>query len=334
MTDFLKTLFRTDIRPFLRDLAPIWTMLLYAAAFCAFILFVSFFLCWGTERLQARMEMRRSLSIKQLFCRLCVRLLKCPAVPEQAQKILFVSAPMFSFVFSLFFFFFMPVGSKYLPHPDVGMLYFLFAASGGVYAFIIGGWSSASRFSFFGALRFVAQSLACQPILALVVVTILMTAGGSDLQSVMRAQQYVWFIVPHFPLFILYILSVAMMLAQAPFGSPKSDLELAGGIYSEYSGALYVLFLISENILLLLCAVMGSFLFLGGTMPFFGLDYPEAVLMMKTLFLLFVFTLIKETLPSWRTDKIMHIGFKICLPFALVWLTVTAGTLYFIQGAE
>lgn len=333
MTDFLRTLFRTDIRPFLRDLAPIGTMLIHAAAFCVFILLVSFFFCWGKEKIRARMEMRRSVSMKQLFCRLCVRFLKYPAIPEQAQKTLFVLAPLFAFVFSLFFFFFMPVGSKYLPHPDVSMLYFLFAASGGVYAFIIGGWSSASRFSFFGALRFVAQSLACQPILALVVVTILMTAGGSDLQAVMRAQRHVWFVVPHFPLFILYILSVTMMLAQAPFGSPKSDLELAGGIYSEYSGALYVLFLISENVLLLLCAVMGSFLFLGGTMPLFGMDYPETVLMVKTVFLLFVFLLIKETLPSWRTDKIMHISFKICLPFALVWLTVTAGALYFVQGA-
>lgn len=328
MNTFIKALFQTDIKPFLHDLAPIGTMLWQAGVFCAIILLIGFAVYWGREEVQAEIEMRRPASMKRIFCRICAGLLKPPVVPRQAQKTLFAASPLFAFVISLFFFFFIPVSDKYFMHPDVSLQYFLFAASGGVYAFITGGWSSASRFSFFGAVRLIAQSLACQPVLAVVFVTILMTAGGSDLQTVMRAQQGMWFIVPHFPLFVLYVISVEMMLAQAPFGAPKSDRELSGGIYSEYSGALRVLFLIAENILMLLCATVGSILFLGGTMPVFDIGSPEAWLMMKTFFLLFVLTLIRSTLPNWRTESVVNMSYKICLPFALVWLTLTAGVLY------
>ena len=331
MTDFLKALLYREIAPFLHDLAPIGKMLLHWAFFCAFILLICFAMCWGREKLLAGMEMRRSGSVKRLFCRIVVRLLKRPAVPERTQKILFICAPLFAFVFSLFFFFFIPVGSKYFLHPDFNMLYFLFAASCGVYAFIVGGWNSGSRFSFFGAVRLIAQSLACQSVLTVVVVTILMTAGGTDLKTIIQAQRHVWFIVFHFPLFVLYLLATAMMLVQAPFGSPKSNLELAGGIYAEYSGALYALFLVAENILLLLCAAVGSVLFLGGTMPLFGAE-SEIWLVVKTVLVLFVLILIRKTLPSWRTDKIVNVSFKVYLPFAFVWLTATAGVLCFIHG--
>lgn len=334
MTDFFITLLQKEIAPFLHDLAPIGTMLLRGVFFCAFILIAGFIVGWGREKLQARIRMRRSLSLKRMFCRFCVRMLKRSAVPDRAQKTLFVAAPLFAFVFSLFFFFFMPVNSKYFLQNDFSFLYFLFTASCGVYAFIVGGWSSGSRYSFFGAIRLIAQSLACQPVLTVVVVTILMTAGGTDMQTVIRAQKHLWFIVPHFPLFILYLLSTSMMLAQAPFGSPKSNRELSGGIYSEYGGALYALFLISENVLTLLCAVVGSILFLGGTEPLFGVERQEVWLAAKTAGILFVLMLMKECLPDWRTDRIIDISFKKYLPFSLAWLTVTASVLYCFQGGR
>ena len=334
MTDFFKTLLQTDIKPFLHDLAPVGTMLLHAFLFFGFILVLSFLADWGRELLQAGMEMRRPPSLKRRFCRLCVLMLKRPSVPDQAQKILFMASPLFALVFALFLAFFMPIGRINL-YRDFSLLYFLFAASCGIYTFIAGGWSSASRFGFFGAVRLIAQSLACQPVLAVVVVTVLMTAGGSDLFSVIQAQRRVWFAVPHFPLFVLYLLCSAMMLAQAPFGAPKSVRELAGGIYAEYSGALYALFLIAENILLLLCSSVGSILFLGGTLPLFGKDILSPVfwLAIKTIFLIFVLTLMRCAMPSWRTDKVMNISFKLFLPFSLAWLTLTAGFLYCIQGA-
>ncbi|MBR1778458.1 MAG: NADH-quinone oxidoreductase subunit H [Alphaproteobacteria bacterium] len=332
MTEFLKALLQTEIKPFLHDLAPVGSMLLHAFIFFIFILVFGFLANWGQEVLRARLEMRRALSVKRLFCRMCALMLKQPAVPDAAQKILFRAAPLFALVFALFFFFFMPFGAGNL-HQDFSLLYFLFVSSCGVYAFIAGGWSSASRYGFFGAVRLIAQSLACQPLLAVVVVTILMTAGGSDLPSIMSAQRHLWFIVPHFPMFVLYLLASGMMLAWAPFGAPKSERELAGGIYAEYSGALYALFLMAENILLLLCSVVGSVLFLGGTMPLFDEDFlsPSVWLVLKTAFLMFVLTLMRCALPSWRTDKVMNVSFKLCLPFALIWLTLTAGVLCFMQ---
>ena len=332
MNGFIKALFQTDIKPFLHELAPIGTMLWQAVVFCAIILLTGFVVYWGKEEVRAEMEMRRPISMKRIFCRICAGFLKVPLIPRQAQKTVFITAPLFAFVFSLFFFFFIPVSEKYFMHPDVSLLYFLFAASGGIYAFIMGGWSSSSRFGFFGAVRLIAQSLACQPVLAVVFVTILMTAGGSDLQTVMRAQKGLWFIVPHFPLFVLYVMAVDMMLAQAPFGAPKSDRELGGGIYSEYSGALHVLFLFAENILMLLCATVGSILFLGGTLPLFDAGTPEAWLMIKTFLLLFVLTLVRGTFPSWRAENVVNMSFKVCLPFSLAWLTVTAIVLYRIHA--
>ncbi len=333
MNDFFKSLVETEIRPFLHELAPAGGMLLHAFLYCAVILAAALLVCRAQEMLRARIEMRPGRSVVGLLRRACVMLLKQPAVPEHAQKTLFVAAPLFAFVFALFFFFFLPVNQEYFLHPDFSLLYLLFAASCGTYAFITGGWSSATRFSFFGAVRMIAQSLSCQSVLAVVVMTILMTAGAPDLYSVVRAQRKIWFIVPHFPLFVLYLLSAAMMLGQAPFDAPKSKRELAGGVCAEYGGSLYLLFRVCENILLLLCAALGSVLFLGGTMPLFGGTFlPPAVwLLFKTCLLLFILTLMKYVLPGWRTDRLMNMCFKTFLPFALVWLTATAGILYFMQ---
>lgn len=333
MNDFLNSLIETEIRPFLHELAPAGSMMLHAFLYCAVILAAGLLVWQGQEMLRARIEMRPGRSVIRRLRQICVMLLKQPAVPEHAQKTLFVAVPLFAFVFSLFFFFFLPVNQEYFLHPDFSLLYLLFVASCGTYAFITGGWSSATRFSFFGAVRMIAQSLCCQSILTVVVMTILMTAGAPDLYSVIRAQRKIWFVAPHFPLFVLYLLSVAMLLGQAPFEAPKSKRELAGGVCAEYSGGLYLLFLACENILLLLCAALGSVLFLGGTMPLFGPAGlpPFAWLAIKTCLLLFILTLMKYVLPSWRTDRLMNMCFKVFLPFALVWLAGTAGILYFMQ---
>ncbi len=335
MKNFIKTLFEVDIRPFLNELLPAGSLLLQAFLFCFFVLLSSLCVVWAKERVAARIEMRDAKSMKQIVCRFLVLLLKRPAIPECAQKTLFVAAPLFAFVFALFFFFFLPVNRQYYLHSDFGLLYLLFASSCVSYAFIVGGWSSSTRFSFFGSMRLIAQSLCCQPVLALVIMTILMTAGASDLENVVLAQKNIWFIVPHFPLFVLYLLCVAMLLGQAPFESAKSKKELASGIYAEYSGSLYLLFLLAEDILLLLGGIVGSILFLGGTMPFGSANGWGAFvcLTLKTLLVIFILTLIKYAFPNWRTDKLLQMTFKLFVPFALLWLIMTAGALYFMQGA-
>ena len=333
MNDFFASLMENEITPFLHELLPAGGMMLRACLYCVVILAAAFCVFWGKEKIRAGIEMRPGKSALSLFRRICSTALKIPAVPETAQKVLFVAAPLFAFVFSLFFFFFLPVNKGYFLHPDFSLLYLLFAASCGTYAFIAGGWSSTTRFSFFAAVRMIAQSLCCQSVLAVVVMTILMTAGAPDLYSVIKAQRKIWFVVPHFPLFVLYMLSVAMLLGLAPFKGPKSERELAGGIYAEYGGSLYLLFIAGENILLLLCAALGSVLFLGGTIPLFETAVLPAFvwLLLKTGLLVFVFILMDCTLPCYRTDRLMNVCFKVFLPFALVWLAVTAGYLYLLQ---
>lgn len=333
MKEFFLSLIETEVYPFLYELAPIGNVMLRVFLYCCVILLAGLLTFWEQEFVRARIEIRSTRSVFRLFKQTCMLLLKQTYVPEHAQKRLFVAAPLFAFVFSLFFFFFLPINQKYFLHPDFSLLYLLFAGSCGTYAFITGGWSGATRFSFFGAVRMIAQSLACQSILAVVVMTILMTAGASDLYSVIRAQRKIWFVLPHFPLFVLYLWSSAMLLGQAPFEAPKSKRELAGGVYAEYGGSLYLLFLISENILMLLCAALGSILFLGGTNPLFATAVipPALWLLLKTVVFLFVLTLMKYVLPSWRTDKLMNMCFKSFLPFALIWLAITASVLYFMQ---
>lgn len=333
MKGFFETLLKTEIYPFLIELAPIGHMLLQAFLFCTGILIAGFAVFWLNEKIVAGIEMRPSKSMKRILKQMLTMFLKMPCVPDHAQKTLFVAAPLFAFVFAMFFFFFLPIDKKYFMHPDFSLLYLLFASSCCMYAVITGGWSSATRFSFFGAVRMIAQSLSCQSVLAVIVMTILMTAGASDLYSVIRAQRNIWFVLPHFPLFVLYLLSVALLLGQAPFQSAKSKRELAGGVYAEYGGGLYALFLICENILLLLFAALGSVLFFAGTMPLFGIEKipPLAWLILKTFFLVFVLALMKYTLPSWRTDKVIVRCFKIYMPFALSWLSLTACVLYMIQ---
>ncbi len=335
MNSFLP-LFPQNIEPFITGLLPMMKLCLNAFLFCLFLLVAEFFIAVLEEKILAKIEMRKDLSIKHLFCKRIVLLFKLSSCPKQGQKILFVLAPMFALIFSLFFFFFLPVGKTYLLHPEYSLLYLLFASSVGMYCFITGGWASGTRFSFFGAIRMIAQSLTCQPLFALIIIIISMSAGASDLYSVVEAQKKVWFIFPHFPLFVLYMLSCLMLLSFPPFGSPKAKRELAGGIFAEYSGALYLLFLIAQNLFLILCCALGSLLFLGAGLPFLkGIDFglsPLVLFLFKTLFLVFLFTLVKASFPNWKIDYVINKSFQIFIPFAFLWFVATACFLFLFSG--
>lgn len=318
---------------FLRELIPAAVFSARAFGWCVLILTAALIMRWGREKIKAAVEMRPSRGLVQICRQACVTALKKNAVPQRARKKLYVAAPLFALVFALFFFFVLPVNGRESPHYDFGLLYLTFVASCTTYAFIAGGWSGATRYGFFGAVRLIAQSLACQLILAAVFVTVLMSAGTGDLYRIIQAQAGAWFAFVHFPLFVLYLLCVAMLTAQAPFGAPKSERDLAGGVYAEYGGFPYLLFLMGEDVLTLLCAVSGAVLFLGGTLPVFGIGGVPAVVWLggKTAAVVFVLTLMQTALPAWRTDRLMNMCFKAFLPLALAWLAGTAVVLYFMR---
>lgn len=326
--------FFADAELFFKEFVPLGTMMSHAFVYSLSVLLASLGAFWLEERIQAHVRMRPPRPLKQTAAQIVSLLLKRPRYPASGQKSVFILSPVLACLLGLFFFFFLPVDGFYFLRPDFSLLYLLFASSLGMYAFIMGGWSSGTRFSFFGAIRLTAQTISCQAVLAFVVMTILMTAGDSNLIAVMQAQKGLWFAVPHFPLFVLYLLCCAMILAQAPFGAPKSERELAGGIYAEYSGALYLLFLAAEKIFQLLFAAAGAVLFLGGSLSAAGITFipPFVWLLLKTAFILFILTVLKTALPVYKTDKVMQLSFKFYLPFSLIWMIATAGVLLFIQG--
>lgn len=326
--------FLADAELFLKDFVPLGTMMSRAFIYSFSVVLVSLGAFWLEERIEAHVRMRPPRPLKQTVAQVISLLLKRPRYPASGRKGVFILSPVLACLLGLFFFFFLPVDGFYFLRPDFSLLYLLFASSLGMYAFITGGWSSGTRFSFFGAVRLTAQTISCQAVLAFVVMTILMTAGDSNLIAVMQAQKGLWFVVPHFPLFVLYLLCCAMILAQAPFGAPKSERELAGGIYAEYSGALHLLFLAAEKIFQLLFAAAGAVLFLGGSLPAGGITFipPFLWLFLKTALILFILTVLKAALPVYKTDKVMRLSFKFYLPFSLMWMIATAGILLFVQG--
>ena len=334
MNGFVQTLWQNELRPFLTELSPVADMTLRAFADCFVLLLAGGAVAFLRELISAKIGGRPCRSLSALAHRACLMFVKRPNVPAAAPRGLYLAAPLFAVVSALFFFFFLPVDEKRLWHPDFSLLYLLFAASCGVYAVIVGAWSGQTRLSFFGAVRQIAQSVATQPVLAVVVMTILMTAGAGDLYSVIGAQRKMWFVLPHFPLFVLYLATVAATVGLSPFSAPKSERGLAGGVYAEYGGAPLLFFKTAENISLLLFSMLGAVLFLGGTLPVFSGAASPLWLMGKTVALLVLFLVADAVLPDLRTDRTVNLNFKFFLPFSLFWLAATAAVLAAAGGAS
>ena len=303
MNGFVQTLWQNELRPFLTELSPVADMTLRAFAYCFVLLLAGGAVAFLRELISAKIGGRPCRSLSALAHRACLMFVKRPNVPAAAPRGLYLAAPLFAVVSALFFFFFLPVDEKRLWHPDFSLLYLLFAASCGVYAVIVGAWSGQTRLSFFGAVRQIAQSVATQPVLAVVVMTILMTAGAGDLYSVIGAQRKMWFVLPHFPLFVLYLATVAATVGLSPFSAPKSERGLA-------------------------------VLFLGGTLPVFSGAASPLWLMGKTVALLVLFLVADAVLPDLRTDRTVNLNFKFFLPFSLFWLAATAAVLAAAGGAS
>lgn len=333
MNSFLQTLWQNELRPFAAELAPVAGMMSRACAYCLVLLLAGGAVACLREFTAAKIGARPCRSPLALARRACLMFVKAPNVPAAAPRGLYLAAPLFAVVFALFFFFFLPVGANRLWRPDFGLLYLLFAASCGAYAVIAGAWSGQTRLSLFGAVRQIAQSVASQPVLAVVVMTILMTAGAGDLYSVIKAQRKVWFVLPHFPLFVLYLATVAATIGIAPFSAPKSGRGLAGGVFAGYGGAPLLFFETADNILLLLFSMLGAVLFLGGTRPVFCGGESPLWLIGKTVALLELFLVADAVLPDLRTDRTVDLNFKFFLPFALFWLAATAAVLTAAEGA-
>ena len=254
-------------------------------------------------------------------------------LPAGADKVTFVIAPILTFVLALVAWAVIPFGeSLVIADINVGILYLFAVSSLGVYGIIMAGWASNSKYAFLGALRSAAQMVSYEVSMGLVIITVLLCVGSLNLSDIIEAQRTVWFALPLFPMFIVFFISTLAETNRAPFDLPEGESELVAGYFVEYSSMSFALFFLGEYANMILMSAMTTILFLGGWLPPFDI-YPLNIIpgpiwfILKICFVLFVFLWMRATTPRYRYDQLMRLGWKVFLPFSLIWVVLTAGFL-------
>jgi NADH-quinone oxidoreductase subunit H len=262
-------------------------------------------------------------------------------VPSGANRVIFVIAPMITFVLSLIAWAVIPFGPIFGTHLvladiNVGFLYLFAISSLGVYGIIMAGWASNSKYAFLGALRSAAQMVSYEVSIGFVIITVLLAVGSLNLSQIVLAQEggfYHWFAFsPLFPMFIVFFISALAETNRAPFDLPEAEAELVSGYNVEYSSMTFAMFFLGEYANMILMSGMTVILFLGGWMP--PLDFAPFTWIagpiwfaLKIAAVLFVFLWVRATFPRYRYDQLMRLGWKVFLPLSLLWVVLTAGWL-------
>jgi NADH-quinone oxidoreductase subunit H len=260
-------------------------------------------------------------------------LLKETIVPTGANKLLFLFAPMLTFMLAMLAWAVIPVNDGWaIADINVGILYLFAISSLGVYGIIIAGWASNSKYAFLGALRSAAQMVSYEVSMGFVIVTVLLCVGSLNLNDIVTAQENLWFFIPLFPMFVIFFISTLAETNRAPFDLPEGESELVAGFFVEYSSMSFALFFLGEYANMFLMAAMTTILFLGGWLPPFGIEpftwIPGPVwFILKICAVMFVFVWVRATFPRYRYDQLMRLGWKVFLPFSLFYLVLVAGVL-------
>ena len=260
-------------------------------------------------------------------------LIKEPVLPSSANTVVFLAAPVVTFLLALISWAVIPFGEgMVLSDLDIGMLYIFAISSLGVYGVIMAGWSSNSKYAFLGALRSTAQMVSYEVSLGLIIITVLMCVGSLNLSEIVLAQEEVWFAVPLFPLLLLFFISCLAETNRAPFALPEAEAELVAGYNVEYSSMGFALFFLGEYANMIMMSVLCVILFLGGWLPPLSLTIFHWIpgsfwLGIKTIFFLFLYIWVRAAFPRYRYDQLMRLGWKVFLPLALAWVLFVAGIL-------
>lgn len=254
-------------------------------------------------------------------------------MPSGSNKIVFVIAPMLTFILAMIAWAVIPFGpGLVLADINVGILYLFAISSLGVYGVIMAGWASNSKYAFLGALRSAAQMVSYEVSIGFVIVTVLLCVGSLNLTDIIEAQRTIWFCVPLFPMFVIFFISILAETNRSPFDLPEGESEIVAGYMVEYSAMTFALFFLGEYANMILMSGMAAVLFLGGWLP--PLDIapfnwiPGPIwFALKICFVLFFFLWVRATFPRFRYDQLMRLGWKIFLPFSLLWVVITAGVL-------
>ena len=258
-------------------------------------------------------------------------------IPASANKIIFILAPIVTMTLALVAWAAIPFSEKFvLANINVGILYLFAISSLGVYGIIMGGWASNSKYPFLGSIRSAAQMVSYEVSIGIIIINVLLCVGSLNLTDIVLAQEKIWFIIPLFPMFVIFFISALAETNRPPFDLPEAEAELVAGYQTEYSGMMYAMFWLGEYANILLMCAMGSILFLGGWLspidiyPFVLIPSP-LWLIFKILFLFVLFALVKAIVPRYRYDQLMKLGWKIFLPFSLFWVVITASYLMYFN---
>ena len=258
-------------------------------------------------------------------------------IPASANKVVFILAPIVTMTLALVAWAVIPMSEDLvLSDINVGILYLFAVSSLGVYGIIMGGWASNSKYPFLGAIRSAAQMVSYEVSIGIIIINVLLCVGSLNLKDIVLAQSELWYVIPLFPMFVIFFISSLAETNRPPFDLPEAEAELVAGYQTEYSGMMYAMFWLGEYANILLMCAMGSILFLGGWLPIVDV-YPINLIpapiwmILKILFLFFLFALIKAIVPRYRYDQLMRLGWKIFLPFSLLYLVLTASFLFFFD---
>ncbi len=264
-------------------------------------------------------------------------LVKETVIPSGANRVVFILAPMLTFILALVAWAVIPFDAGWvLADINVGVLYLFAISSLGVYGIIMAGWASNSKYAFLGALRSAAQMVSYEVAIGFVIITVLMCVGSLNLTDVVMAQQgggfWSWYWLPLFPMFIIFFISALAETNRHPFDLPEAEAELVAGYNVEYSSMTFALFFLGEYANMILMSGMTAVLFLGGWLPPFDIEpftwIPGVIwFALKIALCLFVFLWVRATFPRYRYDQLMRLGWKVFLPFSLLWVALTAGAL-------
>ena len=258
-------------------------------------------------------------------------------IPASSNKVIFILAPIITMTLALIAWAVIPFGeNQVLANINVGILYIFAVSSLGVYGIIMGGWASNSKYPFLGSIRSAAQMVSYEVSIGIIIINVLLCVGSLNLSDIVIAQKNMWFIIPLFPMFVIFFISALAETNRPPFDLPEAEAELVAGYQTEYSGMMYAMFWLGEYANILLMCALGSILFLGGWLSPIDLYpfnlIPGAIwLIFKILLLFILFALVKAIVPRYRYDQLMRLGWKIFLPLSLTYVVLTASYLFYFN---
>lgn len=326
---------------FINQFGPVWGSVIGVAQILAFmvaLLLSLAFLLWVDRKVWAGVQLRKGpnvvgpFGLLQSFADFLKFVFKEVVIPAGASKTVYILAPLITFVLAFVGWAVIPVDEGWvIADINLGILYIFAVSSLGVYGIIMGGWASNSKYPFMGAIRSAAQMVSYEVFIGFALISVLLVAGSMNLSDIVRAQEGWWFLfTPLLPMFVVFMVSALAETNRPPFDLVEAESELVAGYQVEYSSTPYLLFMIGEYLNIVLMCALGTILFLGGWLP----PFPAAVFgllpgvfwfSIKVFALFFVIAMTKAIVPRYRYDQLMRLGWKIMLPFTLVYLIGVAG---------